>query len=527
MREQAIRWVTCVSSLALCLSFAGCLERDLGTLDPKVGRVLDQGVSTGGFTDVDLLLVVDDSGSMREEQDLLGREIPNLVRGLTAPPDEDGDGEPDWPAVESLRVAIVTTDMGTNGVEFRGLAGCGLDSRLMDPYGPDARFREDVACDGSGSPLQTWQMGEDVDAFVDRVGCVANAGIQGCGFEQPLGSGAKALSRIDETGFPRDDALLAVLVLTDEEDCSVGDPTAFYASVPASDAKALNRYCVENPSLLRDAASLAQDLSAGRDQSGFVFAAITGIPVAMAGQSPATILADPAMDYVYDDAELLGIRPACVATNTDGTERSRATPARRVVEVAGEIEDALVRSICEDDFRPAIAELTRRIGHQLDGVCLDRGLVPNEDGSVDCVVEELLPEGMRCEELPGRSDSRHRPGDRPRPVPRGPGARRRGLRLELRAAGWMLGDPLHAGRRSTPQDPRRVQMPGRSARLGGHGAMTGPANDVDQHANSVYTPSPPRPRQIQRFRGIKLGTRIDISHHGPENAGLIWAMAEG
>jgi hypothetical protein len=404
MRRQAIRWVTCVSSLALSLAIGGCLERDLGELDPKVGRVLDQGVSTGGVTDVDLLLVVDDSTSMREEQELLRREIPNLVRGLTEPPDEDGDGEPDWPAVESLRVAVVTSDMGTNGIELRGLGGCGLDSTLMDPYGPDGRFRQDLSCDPSGSLIQSWQTGENVDAFVDRVGCVANAGIRGCGFEQPLLAGARALSRSAETGFPRDEALLAVLVLTDEEDCSVGDPEAFYADVPVGNAMALNQYCVDNPSLLASAVSLAQDLSAGRDQSGFVFAAITGVPVSVAGESPETILRDPGMEYVFDSTAPLGLRPACVATNDDGTERSNATPARRVVEVAAQIDDALVRSICEDDFRPAIAELTRRIGRELEGVCLDRGLVPAEDGSVDCVVQELLPEGMRCDALPGRSD---------------------------------------------------------------------------------------------------------------------------
>jgi hypothetical protein len=398
MRKHWIVWGTCV---LLVVGALGCLDRELAQLEPRVGRAIEVPVNSDGIADVDLLLVIDDSTSMREEQELLRREIPQLVRGLTAPPDEDGDGEPDWTPVESLRVAVVTTDMGTNGVPISGLGGCGLESTSRDPLGADGRFRQSITCDATGSTIQSWQMGEDVDAFVDRVGCVADAGIRGCGFEQPLAAGAVALSRFAETGFPRDESLLAVLVLTDEEDCSVGDTTAFYAALP-TDTQGLNRHCINNPSYLRTAAELAQSLAIGRDPSRFVFAAITGIPVVLAGESPADILADPLMEYAFDDGEDLGLRPACVASNPDGSDRSRATPGRRVVEVAAEIEGALVRSICEDDFRPAVAELTRRIGRQLENVCLSRGLVADEDGSVDCVVEERLPEGMRCEDVPGR-----------------------------------------------------------------------------------------------------------------------------
>jgi len=405
MREQMICWVTCV--LGLLVVSTGCVDRDLGVLEPRVGRAIDMPVNSDGIADVDLLLVIDDSTSMSEEQELLEREIPSLVRGLTSPPDEDGDGEPDWTAVESLRVAVVTTDMGTNGVNTSELGGCGLESSLRDPYGADGALRQDVACDPSASLVQRWQTGDDVDAFVDRVGCVANAGTRGCGFEQPLAAGARALSRTLETGFPRENALLAVLVLSDEEDCSVADANAFYADLPRTGTTterliALNRYCVNN-SFLHDAADLARDLSAGRDASRFLFGAITGIPVDLAGESPSTILRDTRMEPVFDDTVRGGIRYACRAANPDGSDRSVATPATRIVEVASHIEGALVRSICEDDFRPAIAELTRRIGRKLEGVCLARGLSPSDDGSVDCVVEETLPEGMRCEDVPGRT----------------------------------------------------------------------------------------------------------------------------
>ncbi len=395
--------VTCTASCALAVSLfaTGCLERDIATLTPRVARGIDQPVSSEGIPDVDLLLVIDDSGSMEEEQALLEREIPRLVRGLTAPPDENGDGEPDWNAAESLRVAIVTTDLGTSGEPERRLGGCGLESPFGDPWGEDGALRADVACDPSASPVQEWHVGDDVDAFVDRVSCVASVGHAGCGFEQPLAAAVRALSRSDETSFPRDQSLLAVLVLSDEEDCSLGNPASFFAELPAS-ARDTNAYCVGRTDALVAIDDLAHDLAAGRDESLFVFAAITGIPVDLVGQPFADVLADARMQYVPEPANATGLAWACTARNADATVRSEATPGRRYVELASRVPGAVVRSICEEDFRPAIEEITRHIGSRITRVCLGRALTPDADGRVDCAVTETLPLGTPCASVPGR-----------------------------------------------------------------------------------------------------------------------------
>ncbi len=399
MRWNAGIWVvSCVSSLLLLST--GCLDRDLGPLNPRVGRVIDMPVNSNGIADVDLLLVIDDSGSMDEEQELLKREIPALVRGLTDPPDNDGDGEPDWTAVESLRVAVVTSDLGTTGYPEERLGRCGTGSPYMDAWGTDARFRQSATCGGGGSAIHEWRTGDDVDAFVDLVGCTADAGITGCGFEQPLLAATRALSRQAETGFPREEALLAVLVLNDEEDCSVGDVGPFYDGLDVN-PRTINAYCTASPALV-DPETIARDLLGDRDPSRFVFAAITGVPVDLAGQSPASILSDARMAYVPTTSNELGLEYACTANNDDGTVRSEATPGRRLAEVAGLLDGSLIRSICEADFTPAIAALTERIGSRLKNVCIDRGLTPAADGSVACVVEEVLPRGLGCADVPGR-----------------------------------------------------------------------------------------------------------------------------
>src|SRR5690349_11111685 len=66
--------------------------RDAGVDAPDAFRSCEGRVAIP----VDLLLVVDASGSMREEQFHLAEQLPELVRSLVDPPDEDGDGMPDW-----------------------------------------------------------------------------------------------------------------------------------------------------------------------------------------------------------------------------------------------------------------------------------------------------------------------------------------------------------------------------------------------------------------------------------------------
>jgi hypothetical protein len=63
-------------------------------------------------------------------------------------------------------------------------------------------------------------------SFVDMIPCYVPQGIRGCGFESPLESMYKALVRAqtqgeDQYGFLRDGAMLAVVLVTDEVDCSV------------------------------------------------------------------------------------------------------------------------------------------------------------------------------------------------------------------------------------------------------------------------------------------------------------------
>ena len=65
-------------------------------------------------------------------------------------------------------------------------------------------------------------------------GCIAAVGSAGCGFEAPL----EAVYRVLTTpainpGFLRDDALLVVILMTDEDDCSAPPDTTLFDPSPA------------------------------------------------------------------------------------------------------------------------------------------------------------------------------------------------------------------------------------------------------------------------------------------------------
>src|SRR5262249_25630381 len=73
----------------------------------------------------------------------------------------------------------------------------------------------------------------------DTFSCMASVGDGGCGFEQQLESVHRALERSTvaadvNAGFLRDDALLAVVWVTDEDDCSAPPTSDVYSSLPSS-----------------------------------------------------------------------------------------------------------------------------------------------------------------------------------------------------------------------------------------------------------------------------------------------------
>ncbi len=194
---------------------------------------------------VDLLLVVDNSNSMGPWQTSLLTS--QFIDALTRPPDNNMDGHPDYPAVRDLHVGVVSTDLGTPGATVPGCASSDIgDDGLLNPIRNGARLtcarhggcpRPTPADCGAPDQFPTFLAFDsyetDPTRFAHDFYCTASLGTNGCGLEQPLEAAYRAIVWHDASdragntdpnaGFLRERALLAIIVLSDEEDGSVRD----------------------------------------------------------------------------------------------------------------------------------------------------------------------------------------------------------------------------------------------------------------------------------------------------------------
>ena len=198
--------------------------------------------TTGGLapaTAIDVLFVIDNSGSMASAQQRIADAIDEFVDPITS-------------AGLDLRVAITTTDAGNprcpsttpeNGAlvatscrarvpdgEFVS-ADTDFSSACLDTCQHDAIeiLPTTTASDPVASPRPWVEWSPDtsnVDVpLVEALACLIPQGVAGCGFESQLGSLAKSIARMTApddpaSGFLRTNAHFVAILLTDETDCS-------------------------------------------------------------------------------------------------------------------------------------------------------------------------------------------------------------------------------------------------------------------------------------------------------------------
>jgi hypothetical protein len=165
---------------------------------------------------LDILFMIDDSTSMKPLQSRLAGGIPSFMTVLQGLP----GGLPD------LHVAVISSSLGAGA--YGDVPGCGPGS----PGDDAGKFQHLPGC--GLAPSQSFVKASAAgtsDNFTGTlasvVGCLTQLGDGGCGFEHQLESTRQALIRSlqpndpDNAGFLRDDAYLAVIMLTNEDDCSV------------------------------------------------------------------------------------------------------------------------------------------------------------------------------------------------------------------------------------------------------------------------------------------------------------------
>ncbi|MBS2015642.1 MAG: hypothetical protein JST00_22330 [Deltaproteobacteria bacterium] len=265
----------------LAVASGGCLSRPVGTDTPTTKVAFSSTVSQQAIDKIDLLFMIDNSKSMADKQAILARAVPDLLHGLVEPKCVDPEtGRPD-PSKKSADPKASARDnfgcpAGTEpefrpvtdihiGVISSSLGGSGGD---LCPNGTRSNDRAHLIGDASGGFL-SWYPDNETNADKKRhpqpVGkafgdatelsstfakIVTSVGQSGCGLEAQMESWYRFLVQPDpwkeiriegdqaslgapgdidyellkqRADFLRPDSLVAVVLLTDEDDASI-DP---------------------------------------------------------------------------------------------------------------------------------------------------------------------------------------------------------------------------------------------------------------------------------------------------------------
>ncbi|MEP7124744.1 MAG: hypothetical protein ABJE95_27700 [Byssovorax sp.] len=278
----------------------GCLNRPLEPNEPKITSTVQEKLPQSKIKKIDLLLMIDNSASMGDKQAILASAVPDLVRGLVSPLCVDDSGVPaasqpklttdacpaktfrEFDAITDIHVGLISSSLGS-----RGANGCAVSpaapakddhAHLLartEPGKGSALKDQDVATYNEQGFL-AWDPGKKLQpngiaTLGDMSGApgivpvlaemVTGIGQDGCGYESQLESwyrflvdpepyqsialkngsstliGSDAELLAERKAFLRPDSLVAIILLTDENDCSLKDVGKAFNAAELGSAK--------------------------------------------------------------------------------------------------------------------------------------------------------------------------------------------------------------------------------------------------------------------------------------------------
>jgi hypothetical protein len=300
-----------VAAVAALAGASACLNRPLCDVDcqPRTTNVFVGKVQGVGVDKIDLLFMIDNSSSMADKQKVLQEAVPDLVQRLVNPNCVDANGStpagmttPDDPQancpgallrefnpIRDIHVGIISSSLGGHGSTDNCV---GNDSGTLQQQeandhgwliGARTRFATPaggLAPDPKGfldwNPIT--HSNESLDAFKVTFRTMTTAvGGMGCGFESQLESVYRFLvdpnpygsiqihdcpnanvpcaypTGTDQTllaqraAFLRPDSLVAIIMLTDENDCSIRESGQGYYAAQNAKLPRGSSICATNP----------------------------------------------------------------------------------------------------------------------------------------------------------------------------------------------------------------------------------------------------------------------------------------
>jgi hypothetical protein len=450
-----------------------CLDHPLKPVEYEAQSEQMNAIQLTVNKDVDILFVIDNSGSMGEEQARVAANFPAFINVLEA---DD--------VKANYRIGVTTTDNGnpwcgtttpeagklqmssclsrTGEFVFNGNPPkdataeactdlCNFDQittiGTTTEFDPDEKPRPwleniegktNLAAQGGTTPTT-------IEAFQ----CFGPQGIAGCGFESHLESMYKAFLRAQKEGegqygFLRSNAILAIVILTDEVDgsynneyqsmwlpASMGGNQVFWSDPMAAAPTSAVQWnagveCTGGPGTYDECHSQNYDIDGnpGASDSKAVYHPVDRyvefvqqledqkqeitpdqeVLVALINGVPPGYNAGMA-DIVYSDAvdpaeqNDFGIGAGC--TNNSTTPPSTARPPVRerefaeAFQIGSEDSDRNLYSICEDDFSPALKAIADTIRDQLKPACMPSCVADNDPIMTglqpSCTLEQQAP----------------------------------------------------------------------------------------------------------------------------------------
>ncbi len=224
----------------------GGLKLDLGDDNTVPGGC--GGSGDGSCNMLDMLFVIDNSGTMGEEQINLAANFPLLVERLSNIKDSKGKL-----ISADINIMVTTSDMGHPACaqfqkeDYVPAEGSPINTPCTDRLerftSLDGKKNIQQACTNAcpagiapDGPFIHYKVNGSSnvpgDDIAGALSCIGLQGIDGCGFEAQLESMMQALDPSAEWNegpypFLRDGAVLAVVMVTDEADCSVLAPGGY------------------------------------------------------------------------------------------------------------------------------------------------------------------------------------------------------------------------------------------------------------------------------------------------------------
>ncbi len=406
LRWRQLRWIVCAAVIpALWACGARKLVAPVGGPSQVIKNRFQQSVNR----DLDLLFVIDDSVSMEPLQAKMRAQMPTFMNVLSGLPG----------GLPNLHIAVISTSLGS-GI-FGNVNGCqpGTIGNL------NGAFQHKASCTGLPQDQHFIKSIGGQNNFTGQIAdvfnCIADIGAGGCGFEHQFEATRLALQRArdpmdpDNAGFLRPGAYLAVVMLTNEDDCSVpadsmlfdpnqqtlADPLGGLQSYRCNEFghkcdQPMPHVATGLPMTMTNCVS-AED---GRlvTVEGFV-GFLRSLKANPNSQILVAALAGPTTPYVVGPHTFtlgtgnMEVQPwaehSCTQTVAMGAAPEYGDPGIRVKQWLDAFgANGVFQSICAPTFGPAMTRIAEVIGRAIGVQCVPTNIGMKMDGSPNCDVTE-------------------------------------------------------------------------------------------------------------------------------------------